>query len=171
MAPKGRLLASGTSDGSIILIDSKTGKSKRGLKGHNGAVAAVAFTGKSTSVVSCSRDKTTRLWNTKTREDPIVLKEWLTETSYTASLGLSVTPIKNVLVRPSLIYRGQRGDEEGVVRKVKDDTFLFIHEVVFTLFRDNEFIIRYQYIDSKDKVDTALDYSAETIFTLFNLRF
>jgi WD40 repeat protein len=74
MAPKGRLIASGSSDGSIMLIDSKTGKTKRGLKGHDGAVAAVAFTKKSTSVVSCSRDKTTRLWNTKTREDPVVLK-------------------------------------------------------------------------------------------------
>jgi len=73
MAPKGRLLASGTSDGSIILIDSKTGKSKRSLKGHDGEVAAVAFTGKPTSLVTCSRDKTTRLWNTKTREDPILL--------------------------------------------------------------------------------------------------
>ncbi|MFW9769928.1 MAG: WD40 repeat domain-containing protein, partial [Candidatus Thorarchaeota archaeon] len=74
IAPKGRLLVSGSSDGSIILIDSKTGKTKRGLKGHDGAVAAVAFTSSSTSVVSCSRDKTTRLWNTKSREDPIVLK-------------------------------------------------------------------------------------------------
>jgi len=73
MAPKGRLLVCGASDGSIMLLDSKTGKTKRGLKGHDAAVAAVSFTEKSTVLVSCSRDKTTRLWNTKTREDPIVL--------------------------------------------------------------------------------------------------
>lgn len=74
MAPKGRLLASGTMDGNILLVDSKTGKSKRGFTGHEGAVAAVSFTNKSTSVISCSWDRTTRLWNTKTRKDPIVLK-------------------------------------------------------------------------------------------------
>lgn len=104
-------------------------------------------------------------------EDPILLKEKLTETSYTASLGLSVTPIKNVLIRPSLIYRGQRGDEKGIVRKVKDDTFLFIHEVILTLFKDNEFILRYQYIDSSDNVNPSLDYTAESIFSLFSLKF
>ncbi len=74
MAPKGRLLASGTMDGQILLIDSKTGKSKRGITGHRGTVAAVSFTSKSTSVISCSWDKTTRLWDTKTREKPIILK-------------------------------------------------------------------------------------------------
>lgn len=74
MAPKARLLASGTMDGQILLIDSKTGKSKREITGHAGAVAAVSFASKSTSVISCSWDKTTRLWNTKTREEPIILK-------------------------------------------------------------------------------------------------
>jgi WD40 repeat protein len=61
-------------DGKILLVDSKSGKPKRGFMGHNGAISALSFTGKSSSIISCSRDRTTRLWNTKNRDNPIVLK-------------------------------------------------------------------------------------------------
>ncbi|UCE18434.1 MAG: hypothetical protein JSV84_16515 [Gemmatimonadota bacterium] len=104
-------------------------------------------------------------------KDPILLKKDLTETFYTGSLGLSYNPVKNVLIRPSVIYRGSRGDTKGIAREVKDDTYFYIGELVFTLHKDNEFIIRYQYIKAKDKIDPSLDYSAETLFTLFSLRF
>lgn len=61
-------------DGQILLVDSKSGKLKRSITGHGGAVAAVSFTDKSTSIISCSRDRTTRLWNTKSKEEATVLK-------------------------------------------------------------------------------------------------
>lgn len=61
-------------DGQILLFDSKSGKSKRGITGHEGAVASVSFAGKASSIVSCSWDKTTRLWNTRSKEEPFVLK-------------------------------------------------------------------------------------------------
>ena len=61
-------------DGQILLVDSKSGKSKRNITGHEGGVAAVSFAGKPSSIVSCSRDRTTRLWNTKSKDDPVVLK-------------------------------------------------------------------------------------------------
>jgi len=61
-------------DGQILLVDSKSGKSKRGLAGHEGAVAAISFTGKSSSIISCSWDRTTRLWNMTSKDEPIVLK-------------------------------------------------------------------------------------------------
>lgn len=74
VSPKGRLIACGTMDGQILLVDSKSGKSKRGITGHEGAVAAVSFAGKQSSIISCSRDRTTRLWNTMSRDEPIVLR-------------------------------------------------------------------------------------------------
>ena len=93
------------------------------------------------------------------------------QTFYTASVGISVAPVENVLIRPSVIYRGTRRDEGEVLDKVKDNTYLLILEFVFTLFRDNEFILRYQKIDSEDKVDPSRDYGAETVFSLFSLKF
>ncbi len=74
ISPKGRLIACGTMDGQILLVDSKSGKSKRNITGHEGGVAAVSFAGKPSSIVSCSRDRTTRLWNTKSKDEPVVLK-------------------------------------------------------------------------------------------------
>lgn len=93
------------------------------------------------------------------------------QTFYVASLGVSVVPVKNLLVRPSFIYRSTRRDEGIYLGKIRDNTYLFIGEMIFTLFKDNEFILRYQYIDSEDKVNPTLDYTAETIFTLFSLKF
>jgi hypothetical protein len=96
------------------------------------------------------------------------------QTFYTASIGASVSPIKDLIIRPSLIYRGTRRDEDlttSYTEKVKDDTFIFINEIVLTLFRDNQFILRYQYIDFKDKINSVNDSGAETIFTLFNINF
>lgn len=61
-------------DGQILLFHSKSGKSKRGVIGHDGSVSALSFAGKSNSIVSCGWDKTTRLWDIKSKEDPIVLK-------------------------------------------------------------------------------------------------
>ncbi len=74
VAPKGRLLACGTMDGQILLIDSKSGKLKRSISGHEGAVTSVSFVDKPSSIISCSRDRTTRLWNTTSKEEPVVLK-------------------------------------------------------------------------------------------------
>jgi hypothetical protein len=107
-------------------------------------------------------------WDTKS---DVEKKGILTETAYTASLGISIVPYKNLLIRPSFIYQGKRGDKDATVRKVDDNTYLFINELIFTVFKDNEFILRYQYIDFDDKVDSSLNYQAETIFTLFSLKF
>ncbi|MFX1484591.1 MAG: WD40 repeat domain-containing protein, partial [Promethearchaeota archaeon] len=73
-APKGHLIVCGTMGGQILLIDSKSGKMKQDLVGHDGAISAVSFTGKPSSIVSCGWDKTTRLWNTKRSQEPILLK-------------------------------------------------------------------------------------------------
>jgi len=61
-------------DSEILIVDSKSGKTKRGISGHTGAVTDVAFAGSSNSVLSCSWDCTTRLWNRKHIEESLVLK-------------------------------------------------------------------------------------------------
>ncbi len=61
-------------DGQILLIDSKSGKLKRTITGHEGAVASVSFVDKPSSIISCSRDRTTRRWNTMSKEESVVLK-------------------------------------------------------------------------------------------------
>jgi WD40 repeat protein len=61
-------------DSKIIIVDSKSGKEKRGITGHSGTVADVSFVGNSNLVLSCSWDKTTRLWNRKNIEESMVLK-------------------------------------------------------------------------------------------------
>jgi WD40 repeat protein len=61
-------------DSQILLIDSKSGKTKRGILGHNGAVSDVSFVGTANSILSCSWDKTTRLWNRKNTDESLVLE-------------------------------------------------------------------------------------------------
>jgi len=61
-------------DSQIILIDSKSGKEKRRITEHDSAVTDVSFAGSSNSVLSCSWDQTTRLWNLKNIEESMVLK-------------------------------------------------------------------------------------------------
>ncbi|RDE16805.1 MAG: hypothetical protein C4K49_04120 [Candidatus Thorarchaeota archaeon] len=61
--PDGRRLACGTTDGSIFLIDSKSGRLKRTLKGHEGMVSAVTFLGSGRLLLSAGWDKTTRIWD------------------------------------------------------------------------------------------------------------
>ena len=73
-------------DSKILIVDSKSGKPKRGISGHTGAVTGVCFVGSSNSVLSCSWDRTTRLWNRKNIEDSLVLKHASEAKSLTFSL-------------------------------------------------------------------------------------
>lgn len=72
-SPKGRLLASGTLDGRILLIDTRTGKQKKELSGHEGSVSAVSFLGDGKRIVSTSWDKSTRLWRQTGKDEPLSL--------------------------------------------------------------------------------------------------
>ena len=86
VAPNGRLIACGTMSSDILLIDSKSGKPKRGITGHEGAVTDVSFAGSTNSVLSCSWDQTTRLWNRKNIEESLILKHPSEVKSLTVSL-------------------------------------------------------------------------------------
>jgi WD40 repeat protein len=59
-------LASGSYDKTVKLWDVATGKERATLKGHEGAVYAVAFAPDGDTLASGSFDTTVRLWETKT---------------------------------------------------------------------------------------------------------
>lgn len=68
-SPDGQILASGSSDNSIILWDIATGQPiGEPLKGHTGFVTSVAFSPDGGTLVSGSIDKKIILWNVQTRQ-------------------------------------------------------------------------------------------------------
>ncbi|KEP48313.1 putative vegetative incompatibility protein HET-E-1 [Rhizoctonia solani 123E] len=66
-SPNGRLFASGSADGSLMIWDASTGDRLFGpLTGHSDCVNSVAFSPDGTLVVSGSGDETIRLWSSLT---------------------------------------------------------------------------------------------------------
>src|SRR6185436_20639975 len=58
-----RWLAVGGDDGNIRLLDAESGQTAMTLRGHGAAVRGVAMSPGGQRVVSCSDDKTVRLWS------------------------------------------------------------------------------------------------------------
>jgi len=88
-------------DSEILLIDPRSGKTKRGITGHDGAVTDVSFVGTSNAILSCSWDQTTRLWNVKNPEETLILKHPSEVKSLTVSLRLG---------------KGASGSRDGMVK-------------------------------------------------------
>ena len=73
----------------------------RGISGHRGAVTDVSFVGSSNSVLSCSWDKTTRLWDRKNMKGSLTLKH----PSEVKALALSTK-----------LGKGASGSRDGMVK-------------------------------------------------------
>jgi hypothetical protein len=74
----GSLLASGHADGRVCVWDGRSGLRLRELKGHRGAVLALAFSRDGKRLVSGSGDTTGMVWDVaglRTRSEPIQLSE------------------------------------------------------------------------------------------------
>jgi WD40 repeat protein len=65
-SPDGRLLASGSWDASVLLLDAANGKVLRKLLGHEDWIYAMAFSTDGTQLATVSTDKTARLWDVAT---------------------------------------------------------------------------------------------------------
>jgi WD40 repeat protein len=65
-SPDGTRIASGSSDKTVRLWDTRTGHQLTEMNGHSGWVRSVAFSPNGTRIASSSSDKTVRLWDTRT---------------------------------------------------------------------------------------------------------
>jgi WD40 repeat protein len=71
----GKLMASGSNDGTVRLWNTQTKMCVAVLKGHTNGVKSVTFSPDGQQLASGSYDCTVRLWDTNTRECVAVLKD------------------------------------------------------------------------------------------------
>jgi WD40 repeat protein len=98
---KGRFIACGNAKSEILIIDTRSGKIKNTITGHEGAISAALFVGDKNRVLTASWDNTTRLWDSKGSDEPTILKHG----SEVKSLALSLNQGK-----------GAAGSRDGEVK-------------------------------------------------------
>ncbi|TFH07900.1 MAG: hypothetical protein E4H14_07540, partial [Candidatus Thorarchaeota archaeon] len=74
VGPKGKFVVCGNTASDIFVVDAKNGKLKQTILGHTDKISGVSFGHNRFHVLSCSWDATTRLWDSKEKGDPLVLK-------------------------------------------------------------------------------------------------
>ncbi|MFW9843699.1 MAG: WD40 repeat domain-containing protein [Candidatus Thorarchaeota archaeon] len=85
---KGKFIVCGNTASSVFIVDAKNGRLKQTIEGHDAKITDVTFVQNRFHVLSCSWDATTRLWDSKEKGEPRVLKHGSEVKSLTASLAL-----------------------------------------------------------------------------------
>ena len=98
---KGRYVVLGTANASISIVDTRSGKVRNTITGHEGAISSTLFIGDRNKVLSCSWDNTTRLWDSKGAEEPIILKHG--------------SEVKALAITPDQV-KGAAGSRDGEVK-------------------------------------------------------
>ncbi len=73
-SPDGQRLSSGSSDKTVKIWDSATGKELLTLKGHAGSVTSVAFSPDGQRLASASVDRTVKIWDSATGKELLTLR-------------------------------------------------------------------------------------------------
>ena len=101
-SPDNRLLAIGTDDGLVKLIDAGTGRELNVLKGHNGHVIDLAFSPDGRQLVSAGGDRQALIWDIATGRQSISLNghtNWVTTVAFTPDGKSVVTGSRDGTVR------------------------------------------------------------------------
>jgi WD40 repeat protein/tRNA A-37 threonylcarbamoyl transferase component Bud32 len=73
-SPDGKLIASGSQEGSVTIWDAHTGKVLLTLRGHSGAVPSVAFSHDSRRLATGSKDHSVKIWDTMIGQEILTLR-------------------------------------------------------------------------------------------------
>jgi len=76
VAPKGKVLASGSLDTTVRIWDTESGEERAVLTGHDAAVSSVAFSPSGQILASGSHDGIIRLWRAATAKEVEAAGEW-----------------------------------------------------------------------------------------------
>ena len=95
----------------------------------------------------------------------------LLKTLSTISFGTSITPIKKLLIRASYILQLTRRGEHATWGKIHNTTQNINIDLTYNLARESSLTLKYQYINHRDKVNTASDYQANITSVLFSTKF
>ncbi len=88
VGPKGKFVVCGNAASDIFVVDTKNGKLKQTISGHDGKITGVSFIRDRFHVLSSSWDTTTRLWDSKEKDSPLVLKHGTEVKTLTVSTEL-----------------------------------------------------------------------------------
>lgn len=156
----GKMIASGSGDGTILLWDVVTGTRKHTLTGPMDSVTKIKFSPDDRTLVSVSRQKTIKLWDTETGE----IRKYLAHLGRIRQQVEDKENVEDVFFSPdgstiaivsidksirlwdstsgtllqTITYLGEDGQQEGIGKKVQNVLFSPDSKSIFSLVEDHK---------------------------------